>query len=295
MKKMDIDTMLKEFSNFKINVRGASKNTLTQYNNRIREFCNDMGIKDYNDLINVKAQTIEEWLCKQAEGGNKASTRNNKLSAIKELYSYLEYNKDIPVDRHIRGIPLAKTAHKEQKCANKMIAEQMIAMAHNDRLKAAIAVLEYTGVRCQEMLNLTCADIERGYAIVVGKGNKEREIWFRPDCAVLCNIWINKQRKKIIKKTNVETDLLFISNTGQPWTRQSLSRSLKDCAKRIGLYWGNEVSPHKFRHGFITEQLNKGVPVHQVRDMVGHSSIETTNTYAHSDKEAMRKAMLGEE
>lgn len=295
MKGMNIDTVLKEFSSFKINVRGSNKNTLAQYNNHIKEFCSDMGIKDYDDLINVKAQTIEDWLCKQAERGNKASTRNNKLSAIKELYSYLEYTKDIPVDRRIRGIPLAKTAYKEQQYVNKMTAQQMIAMTDDYRLKAAIAVLEYTGVRCQEMLSLTCADVERGYAVIVGKGNKERKIWFKPECIRLCNLWINKRRKKIVKKRNVNTDLLFISNTGQPWTRQSLSQGLKTCAKRIGLYWGDEISPHKFRHGFITEQLNSGTPINQVRDMAGHTSIKTTNTYAHSDEEAIRKAMLGEE
>lgn len=292
---MDIKTMFKHFREYKKDIEGKCDGTLNLYERHIKEFCSDMNIKTYNDFTEIKAQTIEKWLSQQAEKGNAPSTRNNKLSAIKEICSYLEYVKDIPIDRKIRNIPLAKAPHKEQKYANGLIAQQMIAMTRDNRLRAAIAIIEYTGVRCEEMLSLTCTDIERGYAVITGKGNKQRKIWIKPYCVKLCNEWIYGEREKIIKQNKVKTDLLFISNTGKPWTRQSFSLGLKASARRIGLYWSEEMSPHKLRHGFITDQLNKGTPINQVRDMAGHGNIQTTNGYAHSDEDAIRKAMLDEE
>ena len=181
------------------------------------------------------------------------------------------------VDRKIGNIPLAKTPHKERKYADGDIAEQMIRISSNERVRAGISVMQCTGVRFKEMIQINCADIERGFAVIKGKGGKERTIWFTPSCARICKNFINN------------------SDEGNVLTRQSFSKSLKICASRIGLYWSNEMSPHKLRHGFITEKLNKGVPIQVVRDMAGHSNMATTNNYSHSKEDAIKMAMLNED
>lgn len=291
----DIETLLKDFKTYKVNIEGRNKNSVDLYVYHIKEFCEEMNIKDYKTFIQVNAQIIKDWLSKQADKGNEPSTRNNKLSAIKQIYLYLESEKDIIVDRKIRDIPLAKTPYKEKKYADGDIAEQMIRMASNERVRAGISIMQYTGVRFKEMIQITCTDIDRGFAVVVGKGGKERKIWFTPPCIKICKDFIKGKRQHIVERTGVKTDLLFISDEGNILTRQSFSKSLKTCANRIGLYWSNEMSPHKLRHGFITDKLNKGVPIQVVRDVAGHSNLATTNNYSHSKEDAMKMAMLNED
>ena len=71
--------------------------------------------------------------------------------------------------------------------------------------------------------------------------------------------------------------------------------SLKYYAERMGIYWSDEMSPHKLRHSCITKALNDGVPIQVVRDMVGHTNMQTTNRYSHSKDDEIRKAMLRED
>ena len=109
---MNMETLLKEFKTYKVDIEGRNGNSVDLYISHIKEFCEEMNIKDYKTFINLNAQIIKDWLSKQVDKGNEPSTRNNKLSAIKQIYSYLETEKDILVDRKIGNIPLAKTPHK---------------------------------------------------------------------------------------------------------------------------------------------------------------------------------------
>lgn len=289
---MTLEKLTLEFSIHKIDIEGRSKHSIDIYIKNFNEFCNDMEIKTYEQLLLVKSQTIKDWLVKLAEKGNSTSTRNNKLSAIKQIFLFLENEKEENVDRKISRLTYAKTPYKESKYVNEELALQLIAVTNNQRLKAAIMLIVKTGVRFNELMQITCSDIERGYATIIGKGNKERSVWFEPFTLKLCNDFINGKRKKIVEKTGVDTDLLLISNNGTPMTRQSFSKSLKTLAENIGLYWSDSVSPHKLRHGCITDALNEGVPINVVRDMVGHSNMYTTNRYAHTQEEQVKKAML---
>ena len=101
--------------------------------------------------------------------------------------------------------------------------------------------------------------------------------------------YILKKRKKIIERTKKETNLLFINNNGNKMIAQNFIRTLKDNARDLDR--GNEMSPHKLRHSFITNALLNGEPISVVRDAVGHSSISVTNNYAHSTKKSIEKLM----
>lgn len=289
---MTIDKLIKDFSIHKINIDGRSKKSIDIYIKNFHEFCEDMNINTYEQLLSVNAQTIKDWLVGLAEKGNSNSTRNNKLSAIKQIFLFLENEKEELVDRKISRLNYAKTPYKESKYIDEELALQLISATKNQRTKCAIMLIVKTGVRFQELMQITCSDIERGYTTIIGKGNKERTIWFAPIVINLCNNFINGKRKKIVEKTKVETDLLLISNNGTPMTRQSFSKSLKNLAEDIGLYWSDEVSPHKLRHGCITDALKDGVPINVVRDMVGHSNMYTTNRYAHTQENQIKNAML---
>ena len=291
---MTIDDLLKEFCIYKKDIEGRSDSSMNLYIKNIKEFCNAMEINDYNTLINTQAETIKKWVIELADKGNGATTRNNKLTSIKQLFLFLEDEKDIQVDRHINKIKFAKTPIKENKYATREIMEQLIAETTNQLVKAGIVIICTTGVRFSELLQITCSDIEKGSATIVGKGNKERTIYFSPECINISKKFINNKRKKIVESKNIDSDLLFISKDGTLISQQSFAESLKHYAKKIGLYWYDEMSPHKLRHGFATNKINEGYPLQVVRDALGHSSISTTNRYVHSNDEDVKNMMIQE-
>ena len=292
---MNIDKLLEEFKTYKVDVEGKAEDSINLYIKNIKKFCEDMNIKDYETLISTKAQTIKDWLSILAERENSAVTRNNKLSAIKQIFCFLEDEKDVVVDRKINKIKYAKTKQKETKYLDEKQMEELLAITTNQRTKSAIAILNNTGVRFSELIQITCTDIERGFAIIVGKGNKERTIFFTHQTIAICRNFINRKRRHIVEKYNLDTDLLFLSDYGNIMKASNFINSLKYYAERMGIYWSDEMSPHKLRHSCITKALNDGVPIQVVRDMVGHTNMQTTNRYSHSKDDEIRKAMLRED
>lgn len=288
----NLENLFNDFCTYKIDIEGKNQSSIDSYMRILRDFCIDMEIETYEDLINIKAQDIKNWLINLANKNNIETTRNNKLSVVKQIFLFLENEKKENIDVNIRNIKYAKTPYKESKYVDNDLAFELIAETSNQRTKSAIILIIKTGVRFKELMQINCSDIERGYAKIIGKGNKERTIWFNADVTKICTDFIKGKRKKIIEKTGVETDLLLISDNGKPMTRQSFSKSLKNLARRIGLYWYDEISPHKLRHGCISSALKEGVPINVVRDMAGHSNIMTTNRYAHTQEEQVKMAML---
>ena len=288
----NLENLFNDFCTYKIDIEGKNQSSIDSYMRILRDFCIDMEIETYEDLINIKAQDIKNWLINLANKNNIETTRNNKLSVVKQIFLFLENEKKENIDVNIRNIKYAKTPYKESKYVDNDLAFELIAETSNQRTKSAIILIIKTGVRFKELMQISCSDIERGYAKIIGKGNKERTIWFNADVTKICTDFIKGKRKKIIEKTGVETDLLLISDNGKPMTRQSFSTSLKNLARRIGLYWYDEISPHKLRHGCISSALKEGVPINVVRDMAGHSNIMTTNRYAHTQEEQVKMAML---
>ena len=292
---MNIDKLLEEFKTYKVDVEGKAEDSINLYIKNIKKFCEDMNIKDYETLISTKSQTIKDWLSILAEKENSAVTRNNKLSAIKQIFCFLEDEKDVVVDRKINKIKYAKTKQKETKYLDEKQMEELLAITTNQRTKSAIAILNNTGVRFSELIQITCTDIERGFAIIVGKGNKARTVFFTHQTIAICRNFINGKRRHIVEKYNLDTDLLFLSDYGNVMKASNFINSLKYYAERMGIYWSNEMSPHKLRHSCITKALNDGVPIQVVRDMVGHTNMQTTNRYSHSKDDEIRKAMLRED
>lgn len=291
----DLMKLLDDFTRYKIKIEGRTESSANIYYKHIKEFCETMGVYDLDTFVNVKAQTIKDWLIKLDEKKNTEATRNNKLSAIKQIFLYLEEELDLDVDRKISRIKYAKAPIKKSRYVKEENLLDLLDSASTQEMRAALMVLFGTGVRFSELLQITCTDIKNKGATIMGKGRKERKIWFSVPIIKECNDFIYGERKKIIERTGVDTDLLFISRNGRPIAQPVFLRSLKRTARRCGLYWADELSPHKFRHGYATAKISQGYSIAELRDSLGHSSIKTTDRYIHTDESAIRKMMTGED
>ena len=291
------------FRDYKIKIEGKSKNSVDQYVYRIQSFLEYNNIKTKEDLISMKSSNVKNWLSSLADNGNSERSRNTKLTAVKEIYKYLREELKEQIDEDILRIPFAKVPKRESKFLDGDTAKDLLAFTKDSRVKTGMAIIFATGVRFCELIQITCTDIENGYADIIGKGNKERRIWFDLWVKEIARQFINGKRAEIVERNGKQNDdTLMLNDNGNKLIRRNFEYSMKSWARKFNNHplhegeidWWEHFSPHKLRHSFGTDQLRKGHDIATVRDEMGHSNIATTNNYSHSSQDRVRKAMLNE-
>lgn len=284
--------LLENFKKYKINLENISSKSIEQYEKDLTRMFEYFGKSAYNDkdVISITASDVKVYIEHLSVSGKEPTTRNKCLAIVKSFYKYLYSEENIEVDNKIFLIKRAKGKYKEPLWLEQDEVNNYIKSIHCPRTKAMVEMLCYTGMRYSELINITLDDFFNGKAIITGKGNKERQVYFgNSELQSMVYDYILKKRKKIIERTKKETNLLFINNNGNKMIAQNFIRTLKDNARDLDR--GNEMSPHKLRHSFITNALLNGEPISVVRDAVGHSSISVTNNYAHSTKKSIENLM----
>lgn len=284
--------LLENFKKYKINIENISLKSIEQYEKSLMQMFEYLG-KDINndkDILGITSNDVKNYIEHLAISGKEPTTRNKSLAVIKSFYKYMYSEENIEIDNKIFLIKRAKNKHREPLWLEQDEVNNYIKSIRCPRTKAMVEMLCYTGMRYSELINITLDDFFNGKAIITGKGNKERQVYFgNNELQCMVYDYILTKRRKIIKRTNKKTDLLFINNNGNKMIAQNFIKTLKDSAKDLDR--GNEMSPHKLRHSFITNALLNGEPISVVRDAVGHSSISVTNNYAHSTKKSIEKLM----
>ena len=287
--------LFNNFKKYKINIENVSSKSIEQYEKDITRFFEFMGknVNEDKDVINITANDVKNYIEHLAMENKEPTTRNKSLAIIKSFYKYLYGEEDIEVDNKIFFIKKAKVNHKEPLWLEQDEMEKYINSIKCTRTKAMVEMLCYTGMRYSELINITLEDFLNGKALIVGKGNKQRQVYFgNSKLQDEVYNYIMTKRKKIIERTHKNTNLLFINNNGNKMVAQNFIRTLKDCAKNVENFnRSKEMSPHKLRHSFITNALLSGEPISVVRDAVGHSSISVTNNYAHSTRKSVEELM----
>lgn len=150
------------------------------------------------------------------------------------------------------------------------LIEQLLQVAHGQDYYM-IAICVSTGLRISELVSLTWKNIFQDCLVVVGKGRKKRTVFFGDKTRSL----LDK-----LKELNKNSSHLFIGQRG-PLTRHGAHRRFKRLVEQLE----HNYSMHSLRHNYATTCLNNGVPIHVVKEQVGHSSINTTATYLHFTEE----------
>lgn len=291
--------LFSNFKKYKLGIENANIKSMEQYEETLNRFYNFFGENLNNDefIKKIKANNVKSFIEYLSNNKKEPTTRNKYLSVIKSFYKYLYSEENINIDTKIFLIKKAKTNYKEPLWLQDGEVKDFIKSIKDIRTKAMISMLYYTGIRYSELANITMLDFLNGKAIITGKGNKQRFIYFEnEDLKENVANYILTKRLKIVAKTKTNSELLFINNNGNKVIAQNFIRTLKQCAKEYGkLDRGNEMSPHKLRHSFITNALLNGEPIAVVRDAVGHSNISITNNYAHSTQKSIKNLMNNKE
>lgn len=266
-------------------VRGCTEKTVLAYKQEYKMFFG-MVNKSVQDIT---TNDIRGYLahCKFSRK-NSDNTINNRITMLRTLFTWLAEEECIEKNPMLR----IKENKVERKVKEVFTDEQVtmirdIAFKQNIRDIAIIDFLYRTGVRISELVTLNRDDIDfvGRQCIVFGKGRKERPVYFNGDVAV-------HLREYLDSRTD-DCPALFVS-LRKPHKRLTVSGvqyMLRDLSKKDKRLNGVQVNPHKWRRQFVTELLEKDVPITLVADLVGHSSIGTTKAnYANYSKSKAKEA-----
>ncbi|HEY9114640.1 MAG TPA: site-specific tyrosine recombinase XerD [Bacteroidales bacterium] len=173
----------------------------------------------------------------------------------------------------------------------KIIESVDLSSKQGERNKAIIETLYGCGLRVSELIGLKISDLHfnEGFISVTGKGNKQRLVPIVKSASKQIDIYLNQVRMlgKIQKKSE---DIVFLNVRGGKMSRQMIFLVVKKQAELAGIR--KTISPHTFRHSFATHLVQNGADLRAVQDLLGHSSIITTEIYTHLDSKDLRKAVL---
>ena len=267
----DLDENRRIINNFisSKEVEGCSERTIKYYKEIIDKFIDDFD----KSIKNINTEDIRKYLSRYKEINNCGSTTiDNIRRVLSSFFSWLE-DEDYIIKSPVRRIHKIKTPSMVKETLTDENLERLRDECNNVRDLSLIELLISTGMRVGEIVNLNINDLnlEDRSCVVLGKGNKQREVYF--DAKTKLHL------KQYLYKRHDDNDALFVSSR-KPYQRLSIS-GIELIIRKLGNESNiNNVHPHKFRRTLATMAIDKGMPIEQVQKLLGHVKIETTMHYA---------------
>lgn len=293
---MTWDEKIKDFENFLRFERNFSDNTLDAYLRDVRKL-RDFAEFDMNDTgpLVITYENIQEFLFHISKKKFSERTQARWISSIKAFFKYLvedEAREDNPatlLEGPKLGLYLPDTLSFDD--VNRIIEAINISTDLGRRNHCMIEVLYGCGLRVSELIDLKISNInfKESYLKVEGKGEKVRFVPLAAYTAELIKQYIKEIRSKYKINKKCE-DILFLNSRGSSMSRVIVFIIIKELTEKAGI--NKKISPHTFRHSFATHLLQNGADLRYIQEMLGHSSITTTEIYTHLKNEELRDVIL---
>ena len=277
-------------------IRNASEHTVRGYSSDIAQF---IGFLESQELStapgDVDSRVLRRYLAHLQRDGLSKASMARKLASLRAFFKYLMRKKMIEVDPTV-GLPVPK----QEKHLPKFLRTEQIDMLMSRpdvsqplgmRDAAILEMLYATGARVSELsgMNLPDIDMQAGEVRILGKGSKERIAIFGRAAQEALSMYINKGRGKLLsgKPNSQPEDALFLNKNGTMLSARSVRRLLD----KYFLMVSDElkISPHVLRHSFATHMLENGADLRSIQELLGHSSISTTQIYTHVTRERLKQ------
>jgi site-specific recombinase XerD len=218
--------------------------------------------------------------------GAAALTVRRKYGCLSSFFGFLQ-DMGLAHANPARRLPLPRISQPVPVCLNEDMAQRLVAAASDDpRLKALVILLLSTGIRRSEAVGITLddLDLENRQLLVHGKGNKERVVPLTDEAADAIRDYLQHRKP-------TQSRHLFVStNGGHPIHGRVINKLLDRVLHNAGLA-NQGITPHKLRHTFATHLIRNGVDIRTVQELLGHSDLETTAKYLHSDTRTKQAAV----
>ena len=315
---MDCPQVLREFLIYHENIKGQSQLTISEYYLDLRMFLRFMKLMRLNMPIHTRLEDIDikdidigfvseidtsdvfDFLSYLAndrsanpdspapEYGISATSRARKLSAIKSFFKYLTVRTkqlqenpvvDLEYPKLRKSLPKYLTLEQSSALLKAVSGQNEI------RDYAILMLFLNCGIRRSELVNLNISDVYEDRIRVVGKGNKERFVYFGSACRKAIDAYLIERNEEIL----TDNRALFGSRNGNRISVDAVHRLVKKALLQAGLD-STQFSAHKLRHTAATMMLSGGVDVKTVQEVLGHENLNTTQIYTHIENTELKIA-----
>jgi integrase/recombinase XerC len=266
-----------------------STNTVTAYKKDLetfQEFCNRKF--DEVDIVNVSYGYIRSWIIELVDNNISNRSINRKISSLKSYYNFLRKTKQLkenPLRKH-QSLKIARKinvpfSQKEIKEVIDLFESRGDFVSVRDKL--IVELLYTTGIRRAELIGLKNESIDLSQEIVkvLGKRNKERQIPLLKSVIKTIEVY---QLEKC--KVNSNSEFFFITKKGKKLYATLVYRIINEYFSKVSVK--AKKSPHVIRHSFATHLLNEGADLNSVKELLGHSSLASTQVYTHSNLKELK-------
>lgn len=314
----DCPLILREFLSYHENIKAQSPRTIHEYYLDLRMFLRfmklmregrststrleDIDIMDVDldfvgSITSIEVLEFLSYLANERtpnpdapypEHGIEAAARARKLSSIKSFYKYLtvrtkrlEVNPvaDLEYPKLRKSLPKYLTLEQSQALL------KSVSGANQKRDYAILMLFLTCGIRRSELVGLNISDVYEDRIRVVGKGNKERFVYFGLPCRRAIDDYLVERNKKVL----TDNRALFGSRDGNRISVSAVHRLVKKACLEAGLD-ASQFSAHKLRHTAATLMLSNGVDVKTVQEVLGHENLNTTQIYTHIESTELKLA-----
>lgn len=273
--------------------KGLSKNSIEAYMHDVRAlqtFVEPLGLSPET----VTLQHLQAFLKALNDTGIAVATQSRIVSGIRMFFHYLAIEDAItenPTDmldmpRNPRHLPDVLSNDEIEK----ILATFDQSRDDEFRNSVIIEVLYGCGLRVSELVNLRLSQLhlDEECLLIQGKGDKQRWVPINQHAINLLKLYIGEVRNAESAKPGHE-NYVFLSRLGRKLSRQYIFMFIQTAAEKAGIH--KTISPHSFRHSFATELVRNGADLRAVQEMLGHSSITTTEIYTHLDHKYLRETI----
>lgn len=276
-----------DFADYASLVLGRSPNTVKGY---VSDLATLAGYADTFDAFTLEA--LRTWLADALTAGRGRATLARRTAAARAFSTwayrqgYIDHDAAarLKAPKVNRALPNVVRGERATELVEADTADDAHPAEHL-RDRAMLELLYATGMRVGELTGLNLADIDlaRGLARVTGKGNKQRVVPFGREATLALNEWLEFGRSELAN--GKAEDAVFVGSRGGRIDQRQVRRVVERAGQRAGV---SDISPHTLRHTAATHMLEGGADLRVVQEMLGHSSLQTTQIYTHVSAQRLK-------
>lgn len=281
--------------------KGLGERTQRAYKSDILQclaWCNRHG---FNNISDLTTDDLRSWMADESRSHARSSLAR-KVVAVRGFFAWcqhVEYIKSDPAEilmtpKIKNMLPSVLDEYQAESLMNNVDSKANVSSSCTKNQKAVelrnaaiLEILYATGIRVGELTSLNIQDINfSSHTIkVTGKGNKQRVVPFGVPAYKALSAWISKDGREILLRNSVE-EAVFLGARGKRIDQRLVRQIVHDEAKSAHV---PDISPHALRHSAATHMLNGGADLREVQELLGHSSLNTTQRYTHVSIESLKR------
>lgn len=293
----EISYLIEEFAAELSSVRGFSDNTVKAYISDVADLHAFMQSKQQSDISDLDLELIRDWLWRVSEKGLSKTTLARKSAAVRAFTAWLHKNGKLELDPGLK-LRSPKASRTLPKVVSKDAMGELfqklepLATADNPAGMLDLLMIELlygSGIRVSELVGLNLEDIDYSRKIlkVTGKGNKQRMVPYSDPASSALEQWIRLGRKQF--ENELSKNALLITSRGR---RVGVRQVYALVATLLSSTAVGVAGPHALRHSAATHLLDGGADLRAVQELLGHSSLATTQIYTHVSVDRLKQGYL---